>query len=81
MNYLVSSAGSNLSPQAQVFVVGLGLAVIGAVALWRRDDLYLATQLLMSYRRGGLKYGVLQIVLPGVVVIVGLALMILSPTQ
>ena len=78
MTYPISAPGSNLGPRATGFLVGVGFVAVGALGLWKRDDLYPLTQLYVHYPQGSLRYGLFQIALPAVFVVIGIALMILS---
>ena len=74
------SAGSNLSTHDASIVVGLGIVAIGALALWYRNDLYLACQWVVRYRERGAAYFALQIMVPVAVIVLGIAVILYPVT-
>ena len=82
MTYLVNSTGSNLgrSPGAMVALIGLVIAAIAVIVLWRRKDIYWPMQLVIRYPEGGVVYIVIQLARPVMLVMVGIGLILLSPS-
>ena len=57
-------------------MIGVVLAVGGALALWKRRDLYWLCQFVVRYPQRGVVYFAVQFALPVLVVVVGIALML-----
>jgi hypothetical protein len=62
------------SPEDAPVYVGVGLVVAGLLALWYRDQTYLTYQLIRPYPNHGLLYVVIQVLIPLLVVVGGIAL-------
>jgi hypothetical protein len=70
------SAGTPPSPQAAAIMVGIAAIAAAAMALWWRDELYLAFQWVIRYPRHGVAYALVQIVVPAVLAAVGIAMVL-----
>ena len=74
MNAIFAISTGSASPQDAPVYVGIGLVALGLLALWYRDQSYLAYQLIWPYPDHGFVYVVIHLLVPALVVIGGVAL-------
>jgi hypothetical protein len=74
MNTIFLISTGSASPQDAPVYVGVGLVAMGLLALWYRDQSYIACQLIRSYPDHGPIYVVIQLVVPALAVVGGVAL-------
>jgi hypothetical protein len=74
MNAVFAISAGSASPEDAPVYVGLGLVALGLLALWYRDQCYLTYQLIRPYPNHGLIYIGIQVVVPALVVVGGVAL-------